>query len=403
MKGIVRLMKALLIGEIFSENLGDQLVYFATKMLIQQQYPEMEFSELDIMGRTGYPELYIERDYPLSKEYNRGITRRIKDALQSWNIADFAIKYRSAKKNSTYYDNIISKRYDVAIFVGGQVISDTFGTFLFEIVRLLEHYHIPIIFNSVDLGVLKNKFQKENYLSILKSNYIVGISCRCDAERLNHSLLKDNKTKAIFAFDSGIFASDLFNVSRKQNTSCVGLGIMMSSRYKTEVIIRFWVNIIEKLNQSEIKWKVFTTGQTSDYLLAKRILIIIGYPENQICQLLVQKPQTPVDLVRTIAEFDRILSFRLHSHIIAYALDVPSIAIAWDEKIKDFMRKTYNSDNYFTISSNTDDILQSLLKISRTVEHEQIIFENKKQLKNTLYGFVNDVSRFSNGYSVDEM
>ena len=39
------------------------------------------------------------------------------------------------------------------------------------------------------------------------------------------------------------------------------------------------------------------------------------------------------DFLNEISCFDRLISFRLHSHILAFALGIPSVAIKWDEKI----------------------------------------------------------------------
>jgi polysaccharide pyruvyl transferase WcaK-like protein len=43
--------------------------------------------------------------------------------------------------------------------------------------------------------------------------------------------------------------------------------------------------------------------------------------------------------VNLIASFGSLISYRLHSHIIACSLDIPTVAIQWDRKVPFFFEK----------------------------------------------------------------
>ena len=247
---------------------------------------------------------------------------------------------------------------------------------------------MPVIFHAIGIAEFKNELQEKKYIKLFKKNNIVGISCRFNEERFNNTF---QTKKATFTFDPGIFASELFDVKKNSRSNCIGLGVMMSSRYKEQIIIEFWIDIIEKLNEQQIKWKIFTTGQTSDYLLAKKILMRLKYSNDVVKEKLANNPRTINELVETISEFDRILSFRLHSHIIAYSLNVPSVAIEWDRKIKDFMNSIDNINSYLTISSSANAVLDLLFSISTSIDYERKIMENKQILRKNLYSLIDTI------------
>lgn len=375
-------MKVLLIGEIFSENLGDQLIYSTTKMLLKEKYPNCELKNLDIMGRENNLKKNNHRNS------NNIKMKKFKKTIQSTYVGDYIIKLLSAKKTRKYYKEIINSQIDIAVFVGGQVISDTFGTYLHEIVKLLHKNNIPIVFHAVGFGEFKSTFQRKKFINIFRKDNIAGISSRFNVSNFNEVVLKNSELQADYTLDPGIFASELYNVIKDNTTNCIGLGIMKSSRFKEEVIIQFWTRVINILNNKNLKWKMFTTGQTSDYKLAKKILENIKYSEENFGKHLADNPISVSELVSTIGSFERILSFRLHSHIIAYSLNIPSVAIVWDNKITDFMTSINNVDSSFKINDDTNRIIKVLLEKSTSISYKLDIEKNKEIVKSNLYNLI---------------
>lgn len=76
---------------------------------------------------------------------------------------------------------------------------------------------------------------------------------------------------------------------------------------------------------------VFTNGAIDDYEFACFALRSIGKEK-----LLEKRPTRPVELVDVIATCEYIISFRLHSLILAAAYDIPSIGLVWDSKVTSF-------------------------------------------------------------------
>ena len=98
-------MNVLLIGEILSENLGDQLIYRTTRMLLEQNYSDMNFLTLDIMGRKTHLDLNDKE-----KRKTKSKLSKIKNIVKTTSVGDYAIKYFSAKKKKQYYEEIINNQ-----------------------------------------------------------------------------------------------------------------------------------------------------------------------------------------------------------------------------------------------------------------------------------------------------
>ena len=65
-------MKILLVGEYYSENIGDPLLCRTVERILQEAYPEAEIIPCDLYGRVGTGELYVPK------------TSRWMDAVTKW-------------------------------------------------------------------------------------------------------------------------------------------------------------------------------------------------------------------------------------------------------------------------------------------------------------------------------
>ncbi|WP_238597524.1 polysaccharide pyruvyl transferase family protein, partial [Streptococcus suis] len=59
----------------------------------------------------------------------------------------------------------------------------------------------------------------------------------------------------------------------------------------------------------------------------------------------------------------RIISFRLHSLITSYSLGIPSVAVEWDTKVRQFYDKIHLPQSVFTIEANATVVVDTILKI----------------------------------------
>jgi len=241
------------------------------------------------------------------------------------------------------------------------MLKDTFIPAIEDFTYYLSQKKIPIIFNACGAAVIKDIRQEEILKGVLNNSNIVSISIRDDIERVNSIYLSGNKMKALPTYDPGIWARDIYKIDKKDSET-VGLGIMLVPHIEKNKIIKFWKEVITSLRKEGISWKMFCNGKENDYELAKEILIDMGFDENQLEDLIKSRPKRPSELVEQIAEFSSIISFRLHSHIIAYSLDIPSIAIVWDNKVRFFFDDIGFIERCKTINDDSKEIVDSLLE-----------------------------------------
>lgn len=367
-------MKVLLIGELFSHNLGDQLIYYCTKRAVLSIDSQAQFVLLDIMGRK---QSTVENN-AVNYDLLEGMSTRtpLWAELCKNSVLNYLIKSKSLLGLQSYYKSLITPDIDVAIITGGALIQDTFAVYLDAIMKLLKRNNIPVIFNAVGVG-RKSWITKRILIRMLKRDNISGFSCRCLPERFDEIIPKE-RTKVISSYDIAVFCGDAFDLSSEKNYT-VGLGIMNFSRFSQQQLIDFWVDVIHDLDERGVGWKVFTTGSPEDGALAVKIIKNI-YAENYRNKIVI--PANVEELITIIHSFDRILSFRLHSHIIAYALRIPSVGIVWDSKVSDFFNKINRGDSIFDITDPTDKIISSLIaqepisseELLKVKEHASSVF-----------------------------
>lgn len=370
-------MNILLIGESYSNNIGDQAVCESTKWIFEQEFgTKVVCSILDLSGRREISDMNIQ-----NKKFKHSFCRMI---LSKFSCIDFLLKNTFLNELSNYFKDCITTNIDCAVFCGGQLINSSFVYQMNIITGILSKNRIPVIYSGVGIGRL-NFWQKRMFNRMLNYKNVVDITCRCDSKRFNETLrLKGIKARE--SFDPAIFTPLIYNITRKKS-DVVGLGIMKSSRFTDLEASKFWLSIIIELESRNIKWKMFYTGSLGDYELAISILSKLGL-SNKKNYYINKEIKTPCDFLNEISYFDRLISFRLHSHILAFALGIPSVAIRWDEKITDFFKKINRIDAVFTLSSNTKDIIDSVL--SNQYYHDQEIEELRHNTKNEIVNLILD-------------
>lgn len=375
------MMNFLLIGECYSNNIGDQLVSIVTNYLLHRLYPDCQTTFLDLGGRNKTKELVG------TSPGNCGLLFQIRDILSRVNAIDYLLKKRNAISLRGYYIQTIKKKEaNLAVFCGGQLVNDTFVCQIEELCKILDKENIPTVFSGVGIGRL-NKWQKKKFEKILDRRSVKFISCRSDAERFK-TILNINQN-VVSSYDPAIFAADVYNRHYNPESNMVGLGVMDSTRFPQKELIRFWIGVIDVLNQRCIKWKMFYTGSYNDYLLATEILREIGindyskYIRHDICD--------PSDLVDELSLFNKILSFRLHSHIVSYSMGIPSVGLLWDPKVVDFFEKIQRPHNVFKIEDNPSYIIDGLMR-AESVDIELLSKQKMEVIAcfNSFYSFHQD-------------
>ena len=358
----------LIIGELYSDNLGDGIICNIVCEILHDYNIEM----LDLSGRNNYPQKSNNNNFSLRNEYKIYIKEQIKKKLKENNISIVGNNLEKIFNNFkiTFEKKIKEYKPDVIVFAGGQLFMNCFFKPLEYVINYAEEKRIPVIFNACGAGNIFGQEEKNSIKRILSSKSIKYISVRD-----GYSFFEDLKlkNKIVETYDTAILCSDFYKINTIQ-TKKVGLGIMISHNIDVKKQIKFWKRIICDLEKQNEEWEIFCNGSIEDYESAKYILKLLHLEESKH---LKRRPTTPNELISDIKSYKKIISMRLHSLIVAYSYNIPALAVSWDPKVETFYNKIKKEKQCFNINSNIYDILKLFSTLT-------FISGNKKAIKNTI-------------------
>ena len=247
------------------------------------------------------------------------------------------------KIDSRDFDMI--KAADMVIFAGGGIVKykyERFYEFISQIVQCTKEYDIPVYFNSVGVEGYDAKDERCMQLKqALNCSCVKAITVRDDIKTLRQSYLEPHPVLTASVIDPAVYTSDVYKVQKEGKTNTIGIGIVRYRIFEVnglpqvtkEIQLELWSGIVKLLEAQGYQWKFFVNGLRSDYEFAEEILAYMGR-ESESKELLVERPVTADELVRTIAKFEGVIAARMHANIIAYALGIPSIGLVWNDKLR---------------------------------------------------------------------
>lgn len=324
-------MRILLLGERYSENLGDAVICETVKNVIKLSYSDAEIDMFDISGRTSYNEYYYDKQTSITKFH--------------WKIYRNILKYRSPLFYKAYLSDIpryrrtiklfkaeyIAKNYDLAIFAGGALFMDYFAGIIFYLVQELSKKKCKIIFHACGMGELSDE-SVALLQNAFTNPFVKAISLRDSFSRFK-SLFATANCLVTNTFDTALACSKYYKKSDRIIAD-FGVGVINIGQYYEEQ-----KELISKFYYSNYSWKIFTNGAPWDLKVAYSILRDLGIQETEFQNYLVDRPLTAQELIYDITSFKRIVSYRMHSQIIAFSFLMPCYSFAWDEKVKSLFNK----------------------------------------------------------------
>lgn len=326
----------LLVGEWQSMNLGDKILCNCCYKYLNSNVQDCNFIKFDL-SHSNRGEKLLNKIYTLT-ESAYGYIYRICDRNSSTRILALS-KMRS--KIFTARDLKRLPTIDCIIFCGGQIFLHYFTYGVYEIVKYAERNNIPLIWNACGGSDWEGRCAKI-LTRCINSSVVKSLTVRD-----NIKFFKRINSNAKLVPDTALLASDFYKVESKETVD-VGLGVMgydtikytLHGRVSKMEVIAFWRNLVSNIEKAGLRWKFFTNGSPEDYNFAQEVLSELSSANTNICEHICPRPETESQLVELIAQFKRIISFRLHSHIIAYSLAIPSYGLAWDKKVVDFFALT---------------------------------------------------------------
>ena len=202
-----------------------------------------------------------------------------------------------------------------------------------------------------------------NFRKQLSKDIFKHITTRDDLNELS-KYIRNTHTRIGKVADPGILAAEVYNVKRDVDSDTIGIGIINYQRFKEfhrgiskREYIETICEIVAQLDEKNQKWKMFTNGENADAMCAYEIAEKLGVDPNK--NVLV--PNSPQKLVENISGFKAIITSRLHSCIVAYSLDVPFVAISWNNKLSYFAENIGSPERIFEKDRlNSNEIIEGV-------------------------------------------
>jgi len=372
-------MKIAVIGVYYASNLGDAVLCDCVAEWIKADIPNAEIDVIDIEGKTKFEE-QKDTSMRILKRRHRNLIwdywqtkHGIRDRVYYFNQIDVESEVRQR-----FYDGIANRNYDAVVFAGGQLFMDWLSVDLCEFLKRFQKKKIPVFFNACGTGISISKKVQSLLREQLLSDNVKLISSRDDVSQIRRLYL-DGSKRVIATYDPALWVSEVYPVNMKKE-KVVGLGVMYSDHTSFKKLTKFWMKLIRELEKRNIKWKMFCNGAIDDYNFGKHVLQKMGL---DVKTYLCDYAKEPSELIDQIASFDSLISFRLHSHIIAASLDIPAVAIVWDDKLRFFYRHLGHEERVKTIDESATEILDTL-KQAKEEGYDRRLIQKQKHFARVL-------------------
>lgn len=380
-------MKIAVIGLYYAANLGDAIICDSVAFWLKENYPSADIDVIDIEGKECFEQ---QRDTSLltlqrrkwKLDWDSWLTRRgIEDRIYYWNKID-------VESRAEFYDEVVGRQYDAAVFAGGQLFMDWLSVDVCEFVKRFKKVETPVFFNACGTGFSASKKISEILSENLMYENVKLISTRDNIKKIEETYLSSPK-RVISTFDPALWTKEVYQVEA-QESEVVGLGVMYSTHVGINKITRFWKKLIRELDARNIKWKMFCNGAIDDYNYGCYILKKMGL---NVEEHIYDYARTPEELVKQIASFESLISFRLHSHIVAASLGIPAVALVWDEKLRFFYKNIGHEERCKMVQDFAEDVINMLGQAKREGCNMELIQKQKMFARQLLLDAVQEEVR----------
>ncbi len=236
-------------------------------------------------------------------------------------------------------DNIrrVVKDYDAIVFPGGGLNSIRFVNTAKAILK--GNTTTKLFFNANGISTSNIPKIKKGLMDIMNNELTVQVTTRGDFETAKEYVTTDKKYPVAHILDPAIFSKDTYGVSKDDKSDVVGVGLIRSEifaengrDFEKDAVFAMYVQLLDELDKRGIKWELFCNGTKADYNFAKFVLEETGRPVT----LLAPRPKESIDLIKLVAKYKGIIAARFHANIIATSLEVPSVALVWNDKMLGF-------------------------------------------------------------------
>ncbi len=351
----------------FSENLGDGVIFECLRKAISQIDSSAVVIPADISGRQRFPSKKRE-SIAFARAALAKLPSKFRPLLPL--IVFGLIRRRGLERHLSQ----LAVQGDLAILGGGHLFSDANLNFPVKISilgRVLRPARRPVAVYSVGVSEGWSKMGKCLFIKALQDLKPVHISVRDEVSAKAFSGQTKLATPRI-TLDPGILCSQFFPVeTRGGGLAPVGINVIGTEALVLDANSPRWAKSLGALFYSRLgrglinvgfRIVYFTNGAEEDEreLDALTLHDPSLFSHSQVHR--APRPERPLELMQRIAGLRALISHRLHANIIAYSYGVPSIGLAWDQKVESFFSLVGRERYLVPRGAQSPDYVVNLLK-----------------------------------------
>ena len=325
---------------------------------------------------------------------NKIIQEKNKGRLFFGKIPKVGISNVNKTQEKIVRDNI--ENYDKIVFPGGGINSLKVTNAI--LARLNTPARFRMYFNAI--GIHPERQRKElsdNIERVLNDERVRQVTTRGDLDMTREYITSDKPYPIEWITDPAIWSGEVYNVKKDPDSNLIGIGPIRPEIFNEQdpdvsidEVYAMYEKLLAEADSRGMQWKLFCNGTEPDYAFAKELLDRFGYDS---AAHLLPKPEGARQLVETISRFSGVIAARFHANIISTALDIPSVALVWNVKMRGFSELIGAKDRYI---EGIDKLLDAPFLLDRLEEaikegyDRERINREKERAYHTLENIVND-------------
>lgn len=328
------------------DNIGDEAVLYAIIGALRMQLPEVEIivlSNAPQKTKTIYQVQSINR-------------WKIKEVIQA------------------------IKKSDLLISGGGSLLQDTTSNktipYYLAIVKIAEWLKKPVVFYSQGIGPVNKGFNKWLIKTISKK--VNHIFVREEGSKNTLLEMKVN-TDITVAIDPVLGLTPKKEVVEKVKKSMgdkKAIGIYIRPWQNTQEIVESLVSPLKAMIEQGYDVYLVPMYYQEDNAVAKMLHKRLGEKSK-----LLDRELTIEETIAYTANFEWIIGMRLHSLIMATAVNVPMVALSYDPKVKDFVEELKIKHCIDTEGINKEIVMHEINALLNQFSEEKMQLEESYQEK----------------------
>ncbi len=277
--------------------------------------------------------------------------------------------YEISRMNLKNIDHSLICQADIIFFAGGGLFGLSYLNFfdyLNEIITIADQNQIPVVFSSIGINNMDATPETENVLrNILKHKCIKYIAVRENIDLFKSYAGSDCHYEIEQVCDPAVWTQYIYhNLSENPKTS-VGINVVRGGLFKDnkknwnlQDEMNYLNELKNLLDEANIDYKFYTNGSLLDNNTLHYFADQYDIPDDYLIF-----PHSTREFIEAVKSFNCVSAIRMHSAIVSYAFDIPSICLIWNDKIPLFYRNIHQDNRSISLDEWNAPLVFENIKI----------------------------------------